>query len=411
MATTDRLSDLNSQRSTTDRIGQTVILGNAIEDGAASTQMSIIAASVGAAFGSVPISSNNISTLTFFNGSTGLWIADINATAATSLSNTGASVFSTPFSFSGLSTFTFGNEIMFINNVSAKTGTFNVTNADVGTLFECSGTFSVTFDALSTFDSTFYVIVRNTGTGTITLDPNGTEEIEIASGADGGDTTITLPYSGSTTGPYNVSGVILYKSAVASTWGAIAVSEVHGFIKYTANDTFVVPKGVTTIWVTGQGGGGAGGGAPSSNSSGAGGGSSGIGTIKQRVAVVPGASHSVTIGAGGTGVSGGTGNNGGTTSLGALVSLAGGTGAGAAPSAGAASAGAYSSAGGAANAAATGGCGGPGLYGGSGSGSTGAGGGVQAPDNSGGGGGGADGNSASNFAGGSGGSGFLIVEW
>lgn len=297
-----------------------------------------------------------------------------------------------------------------IANVTAKTATFNVTNSDNATVFLCNGTFTITFDALSTFSSNFYCYIINDGTGTLTLDPDVIEEVEIAGGADGGETTITLPYSGSTNGPYNVSGVMLLKSTVASTWRALSISESHGVIKYTANDTFVVPKGVTTGWITGQGGGGAGGGVGTITSNGAGGGSSGVGTVKQRVSLVPGASHTVTIGAGGTGVSAGTGNNGGTTSLGALVSLAGGLGAAPPTSPGAQSAGAYSSAGGAGNGAATSGCGGSGLYGGSGGGAV-SNVGNPAPANSGGGGGGADGNGASNFAGGDGGSGFLIVEW
>lgn len=307
-----------------------------------------------------------------------------------------------------------------VTTVTAKSATFNVTNADIGTVFEATGTYSITFDALSTFSANFYCYILNVGTGTLTIDPNGTEEIEISGSTDAGDTTITLPYSGSTNGPYNVAGVMLLKSTTASTWRAISVSEAHGAIKYTANDTFIVPKGVNTIWVTGQGGGGGGGGVTTTGAGG-GGGSSGVGTIKQRISVVPAASHTVTIGSGGSAGAGagGNGGTGGTTSLGALVSLAGGNGGeGDATNTsfnGGNSAGAYSSGGGGGSGGTTGasGAGGAGLFGGNGRGlavrtnASGAG----APANSGGGGSGGASSAGANQGGGAGGSGFLIVEW
>ena len=60
--------------------------------------------------------------------------------------------------------------------VSATTG-FTVVAADIGKTFLCSGTFSVAFDAASTLTSSFYCTIINTGAGSITLDPSGTELI------------------------------------------------------------------------------------------------------------------------------------------------------------------------------------------------------------------------------------------
>jgi hypothetical protein len=61
---------------------------------------------------------------------------------------------------------------------TAKTATFNVTASDVGQLFDItSGTFSVTFDAAATLGAGFAVTIRNSGTGVLTLDPNGAETI------------------------------------------------------------------------------------------------------------------------------------------------------------------------------------------------------------------------------------------
>ena len=60
--------------------------------------------------------------------------------------------------------------------VSAVAG-FTVVAADIGKTFLCSGTFSVAFDSASALTSSFYCTIINTGSGSITLDPNGTEVI------------------------------------------------------------------------------------------------------------------------------------------------------------------------------------------------------------------------------------------
>ena len=60
--------------------------------------------------------------------------------------------------------------------VSASTG-FTVVAADIGKTFLCSGTFSVAFDAASALGSSFYCTIINTGSGSVTLDPSGTEVI------------------------------------------------------------------------------------------------------------------------------------------------------------------------------------------------------------------------------------------
>ena len=55
---------------------------------------------------------------------------------------------------------------------SNKTSGFTVAAADIGKTFLCSGTFSVAFDAASALTSSFYCTIINTGSGSITLDPN-----------------------------------------------------------------------------------------------------------------------------------------------------------------------------------------------------------------------------------------------
>lgn len=124
---------------------------------------------------------------------------------------------------------------------------------------------------------------------------------------------------------------------VTDTTGAwsLAFSRPSGSKRFTSNGTFVVPAGVTTLYVSGCGGGGGGGGGGGSTGNngtgGGGGGGAGNSAIKQPYTVVPGASIAITIGvAGAAGTSssgnGGNGGNGGSTTVGSLVSLSGGSG-------------------------------------------------------------------------------------
>ncbi|QJD69039.1 phage tail protein [Xanthomonas campestris pv. badrii] len=125
-----------------------------------------------------------------------------------------------------------------------------------------------------------------------------------------------------------------------------AIDSRSGRARFEASGNFVVPAGVTAIYVSAcaAGGGGGGGGtrAEKSNGSGTytatGGGGGGAGRSIQRVrfAVTPGSTLPIVIGAGGAagagsrtdGASGAAGGAGGATVIGGLVSLSGGQGGG-----------------------------------------------------------------------------------
>jgi hypothetical protein len=97
----------------------------------------------------------------------------------------------------------------------------------------------------------------------------------------------------------------------------------------STSGTYTPTPGMAWCQVQVLGGGGAGGGAPSTTpSTGAASGGGGAGEYAVGVfsAVTIGASQTVTIGAGGIGVSGANGGNGGTTSFGALITAGGGQG-------------------------------------------------------------------------------------
>lgn len=81
-------------------------------------------------------------------------------------------------------------------------------------------------------------------------------------------------------------------------------------VTFTSSGTWTAPAGITSVDVEVWGGGGAGGG-QNQNSDGGGGGGGGAYSKKLSIAVVPGNNYTVTVGAGGAGVTSGTGNTGG----------------------------------------------------------------------------------------------------
>jgi hypothetical protein len=97
---------------------------------------------------------------------------------------------------------------------------------------------------------------------------------------------------------------------------------------FTAGTTYNKPAAAKQFLIEVQAGGGAGGGAAatSAQGSGGGGGQGGGYACSLLAAAALGASETITVGAGGTGVSAGTGNTGGTSSFGSLVSATGGLG-------------------------------------------------------------------------------------
>lgn len=113
--------------------------------------------------------------------------------------------------------------------------------------------------------------------------------------------------------------------------------------RFTSNGTWTCPVGINTIYIYASGGGGGGGGGGSAGSGtsvagGGGGGGAGTFVIAHPMSVTPGATYTITIGAGGAAAAGGSssggpgqsGGSGGTTSIAigssVLISLAGGSG-------------------------------------------------------------------------------------
>lgn len=68
----------------------------------------------------------------------------------------------------------------FGNDVSAKSANYTVVAADRGVVFNCTSTFTLSLTAAATLGDGFTFAVINSGSGTITIDPNSTEQIDGA---------------------------------------------------------------------------------------------------------------------------------------------------------------------------------------------------------------------------------------
>ncbi|WP_312624963.1 hypothetical protein [Scandinavium sp.] len=144
-----------------------------------------------------------------------------------------------------------------------------------------------------------------------------------------------VPYSYGK-GAIALLGGVVYQSLVdantdtppSSKWGVVSSAGNLLNVKViTSSGTYTPSPGTKTIIVECQGGGGAGGGSSATTSGNASIGAGGAeGCYGKGIFTNLSSSYSVTIGAGGVGVSGSSGGGGGTTSFGSLMSASGGYG-------------------------------------------------------------------------------------
>lgn len=198
---------------------------------------------------------------------------------------------------------------------SARTANVQLTAAEIGTLIDVkSGTFTQTFDAAATLGAGWWCYIRNSGSGDITLDPNGSETID-------GLATLLMP-----------PGKWVLVQSDGSNLYVAAENAVDRTLLFTTKGTSTWTKvnGLKFVDVTVVGGGGGGSGGRGTAFYGAGGG--GGGASRKRIqSSVLGATEIVTVGAGGAGGAGnlgafGYGASGGSSSFGAHASATGGSG-------------------------------------------------------------------------------------
>lgn len=217
---------------------------------------------------------------------------------------------------------THGDNVLFdLNGMrrSTKTGNYTLVAADYGTTVELgtnAATFSLT--AAATLGNGWWAIVRNansiTAANELTIDPNSTETIDALT------TSIDLPGASR----------LIYTDG--SNWFSHLLT--GGAARYTSNATFTMPPGTTSIQVVLYGGGGAGGGGHGAaaatirgGASGGGGGARSERMFNATDVAAPGATVSVTVGAGATGAAAAAdGTAGAATTFGSLLSAGGGGG-------------------------------------------------------------------------------------
>lgn len=163
-----------------------------------------------------------------------------------------------------------------------------------------SGTFTQTFTAAATLGAGWWCYVRNSGSGDITLDPNASELID--------GLTSYIMYPGET------------RLITCDGVGFTSIVVTSFYRVFTTSGSFVTPPGYSVFSGFAWGGGGSG------NFSSAGGGGGGGCTPFTLPATMFGASQTVTVGAGGAGVTVDPGLNGGNTTLGTFITAYGGLG-------------------------------------------------------------------------------------
>jgi hypothetical protein len=187
--------------------------------------------------------------------------------------------------------------------VEDRTSNTLLTALDFGAFIRyTSGTFTQTFAPVNTLGVGWFIWLKNAGTGDITIDPDGSEEI------DGLTSFVMYP---------NELRLIMVNAAGTGFDSFVY----NGFEKtFDTSGTFTKPPGYKEFdglaWSAGAGG--------SRDPSAAGGGAGGGCFPFSIVAATFGATESVTIGAGGTGrTTNGTSNAGGNTSIGSLIVIEG----------------------------------------------------------------------------------------
>jgi len=140
MSTTDRLSNLNSQREITDRFGQTVVLGNAVEDSALSIEARIVAAAVSESEAASSMSMTASITGDFTNGSFGIWAVGFDIAGAGLLLANGAAVAGVPFNAITQGLMAWGADGMLLNiQVFTATGEYTPTAGTAQIVVHCLG--------------------------------------------------------------------------------------------------------------------------------------------------------------------------------------------------------------------------------------------------------------------------------
>lgn len=142
MTTTDRMSNLDSRREVTDRLGETVVLGNSVGSGVLDSDAIIVAADFGASSrADAEMDMDASFMLNAVNGSFGIWAVFLNVMATSALAGVGASIRAARMIASAVAALSFGTNGGGLINVRSFTSTtaYTPTPGTVSIVVECIG--------------------------------------------------------------------------------------------------------------------------------------------------------------------------------------------------------------------------------------------------------------------------------
>jgi len=280
-----------------------VAVGTGSKSFTASTAKSWVAGGWVIVFRTSSVSNYMLGRVTSYNSGTGALVVDVTGTNGSGTYTDWTITVAGPQGATG-SVASVG-EATLSSNTTLGTG-------DRGKVIRCTSTFTLTFTACATLTAGWWAYVANEGTGSITLDPNSSEQID-------GLATFVM-YPGESRLVWVNAGATALESLVLTPFSVTYTSGVNTFTKppgYTSFGRYVVA-------------GGASGGKSGSTSFGVGGGGGGAGIEEITLASTYGTTETCTVGAGGVAVSSvGAGNAGNSSSVGSLrVVYGGGAGSG-----------------------------------------------------------------------------------
>ncbi len=124
-------------------------------------------------------------------------------------------------------------------SLTVKSTNYTVVSGDRGKIIQCTDTLTVSLTAAATLGAGFSFVVSNTGAGTVTIDPSGSELI-------GGELTQTLEEN---------QTVVIYCTGTAFQIAGGGGSN-YAMTTFTAPGTWTKPTGLKAVKVTVIGGGG-----------------------------------------------------------------------------------------------------------------------------------------------------------
>lgn len=175
------------------------------------------------------------------------------------------------------------------------TSTDTLIASDQGKLIDCSGTFTLSVTAAATLGNGWWCYVRNTGTGTVALDPNASETVD-----------------GVLSGPVRDTILLMCNG---TSFTATKIGPLSNVELLTSGTSWTCPLGVRRARVRGVGGGGGGGRAADDTAPACAG--SGAGYFEGVYPLTPGTAYTYAIGALGAAAAAGnsSGSNGGSTTI------------------------------------------------------------------------------------------------